>query len=233
MAVEHQNETSNFKLEYLYVYIIGLYGVILHLLLLNAFLKDPLKCFRNSATYLVANLAVCDLTISLYEPYSDWFNHLSSDIIRIIVITASMITIISISADRYLMVVHPLKHRYLMNGKKIITFIILIWILASLNGFQETLLSPTNFYLFSIDTCFGVAIVLATAFLYVLTSISLHKQTRDLALQNASVFNRSQATRLLKERRFVRTILLIACITVIGIAPYWIVEYVFLVFLHK
>ena len=226
MAIEHHNERSNFQLKYLHVYIIGLYGVILHVLLLNAFFKDPLKCFRNSATYLVANLAVCDLTISLCEPYVDWFNHLSSDIIMAIVITASMITVISIAADRYLMVVYPLRHKYLMNGKKIITFIVLIWILASLNGFQETLLSPTNFYLFSINTYFGVALILATALLYLFTSFSLKKQTRNLVLQNASVLDRSQATRLLKEKQFVRTIILIAIITVVGTVPYWIVEHV-------
>ena len=43
-------------------------GVISHLLLLNAFVKDPLKCFRNFGTYLVANLAVSDFMVCLISP---------------------------------------------------------------------------------------------------------------------------------------------------------------------
>jgi hypothetical protein len=223
MAVE---DRSNFQLKYLPVHIIGLYGVVLHVLLLNAFAKDPLKCFRNSATYLVANLSVCDLTISLCEPYFDWFKYLSLDIIMSIVFSASVMTVISIAVDRYLMVVYPFKHKYLLNGKKIVIFIIFIWILASLNGFQEHLFAPTDFYIFSISTYVGVALILTTGLLYVLTSVSLQRQTRNLALHNTSASNRSQAKRLLKEKQFVMTIILITCVTVIGIVPYWMVEHV-------
>jgi hypothetical protein len=55
-------------------------------------------------------------------------------------------------------------------------------------------------------------------------SISLRKQTRNLALHDpgANNSNRSQATRLLKEKQFIRTILFVACIAVIGIVPYTI-----------
>ena len=38
-------------------------GVVSHLLLFICLLKDPLKCFGNSATYLVANLALSDFII--------------------------------------------------------------------------------------------------------------------------------------------------------------------------
>ena len=47
------------------VYIVCLTGAISQTVLLVCLLKDPLKCFRNSATYLVANLAVCDLAVLL------------------------------------------------------------------------------------------------------------------------------------------------------------------------
>ena len=57
------------KFKYLPVYFMCLCGVISHALLLIAFAKDPLKCFRNSATYIVANLAVSDLTISFLWIY--------------------------------------------------------------------------------------------------------------------------------------------------------------------
>ncbi len=39
---------------------ISVLGVALNILLLVAFFKDPLKCFRNSGAYLVMNLVVSD-----------------------------------------------------------------------------------------------------------------------------------------------------------------------------
>ncbi len=47
---------------------ISVLGVALNVLLLVAFLKDPLKCFRNSGTYLVMNLAVSDCLMCLFAP---------------------------------------------------------------------------------------------------------------------------------------------------------------------
>jgi hypothetical protein len=138
--------------------------------------------------------------------------------ITVIVFSASLLTIFAIAVDRYLMVVYPLKHKFLINGKKIIIFISLIWLLSSFNGIEETLLSPMNVYTFSFDTYLGVAIILVTGTLYALTLISLRKQTRNLALHNANGSNRSQVTRLLREKQFVRTIILVACIAVIGTA---------------
>lgn len=218
----------NFQFKYLPLHIIGLCGVILHVLLLIAFIKDPLKCFRNSATYLVANLAVSDLMMSSCGPYLTWVLH-SRSLRSIIDISfgVSVITIISIAADRWLMVTYPFKHRYLMNGKKIIIWITFNWILSLVRGVQQdTAFAGANVYKFSIDTYLGVAIILVTGFLYVLTSISLRKQTRNLALHDASGSNRSQAARLLKEKQFVRTILLVACIAVVGIVPYTVAEHV-------
>ncbi len=51
------------------VILIGVLGVISNTLLLVAFRKDPLKCFRNSATYLVMNLSVCDGLTCLFAPF--------------------------------------------------------------------------------------------------------------------------------------------------------------------
>jgi hypothetical protein len=56
-----QNDYSIFIVKFA----IGPVGVFMHLLLLIALLKDPLKCFRNSGTYLVGNLAVSDFLVCL------------------------------------------------------------------------------------------------------------------------------------------------------------------------
>ncbi len=48
---------------------ISVLGVALNVLLLVAFLKDPLKCFRNSGTYHVMNLAVFHCLTCLFAPF--------------------------------------------------------------------------------------------------------------------------------------------------------------------
>ena len=55
-----------------YVYTVTIYHVICIsgaiLQILYAFVKDPIKCFRNSGTYLIANLAIADLLACLQVP---------------------------------------------------------------------------------------------------------------------------------------------------------------------
>ncbi len=91
---------------------ISVLGVALNVLLLVAFLKDPPKCFRNSGTYLVMNLAVSDCLMCLFAP-----SFLVWDVIpgwhRIFEFlvwrfgTVSLLSIASISIDRFLLVAYP------------------------------------------------------------------------------------------------------------------------------
>ena len=46
-------------------FVICFFGVVSHSLLLYAFFKDPLKCFKHSGTFLVINLEVADFIICL------------------------------------------------------------------------------------------------------------------------------------------------------------------------
>jgi magnesium-transporting ATPase (P-type) len=125
------------------------------------------------------------------------------------------------------MVAYPFKHRYLMSGKKIIAWITFIWIFAAFRTLARTVAGiKNNFYSLSVDIYLAVTFVLITVIFYVMISISLRKQTRNLALHDhdANNSNRSQATRLLKEKQFIR-ILFVACIAVVGIVPYAIAYY--------
>ena len=220
------SEESNFHFKFLPWHIIGVYGVILHALLFIAFVKDPLKCFRSSATYLVANLAISDFIISLCGPFEAWFRHWSLLNTTNTAFSVSMLTIVSIAADRWLMVVSPFKHHYLMNGKRVLVWITCVWISSILYALKYSVLEAKNIYNFSVEVYLGVAIVLAVGILYLSTSISMRKQRRKLALQNESVLNRSETTRLLKEKQFMKTILLVAFVTFSGLIPVFILHYV-------
>ena len=213
----------NYDLKHLPMWLVCLCGVIFHILLLLAFVKDPLKCFKNSPTYLVANLAVSHFMICLFGPFVVTYVHWSLNIIWNVATVASIITIASIAADRYLMVAFPFKHHSLMSGKKIIMWITFIWILCSssyLNIFQDP--ESKVLVIHSINLYIGIIIMFGAGVLYILTSLSLRKQARNLALHNtaaASNANSSQRVRQLRDKRFLNTIVVVACMEVIGIAP--------------
>ncbi len=198
---------------------ICIFGIISHVLLLIAFIKDPLKCFKNSGTYLVANLAVSDLLTCLIGPFSYyiptgtyWFLQPVS-----VTITASILTIASISLDRFLMVVYPMKHRVFMKGKVIIVWSACIWLISFIYPTKTFLLSTSNDTERIIPLLAGVPVTTFAGVMYGFTYYKLKKQSRNFALENVS--NRQQQARVMKEKQFLRTIILIACIVVACVVP--------------
>ena len=114
--------------------IIPVLGTISNLLLLVAFIKDPLKCFRNSGTYLVMNLSASDcLTCLVYlyfvvypKPFMIFRFFLP------LLASASFVSIMSISIDHFLMVAYPMKYRTMMKGKVILLWLAAIWLVSSI-----------------------------------------------------------------------------------------------------
>ena len=114
-------EMSYTKLKYLSIYFTLCAGVVSHLLLFICWIKDPMKCFRNSATYLVTNLALADfmactvglIRINASQEFSTVF-YISNT-----VQLASLFSMLSIAIDRYLLTVHPFNHRVLLNERRI------------------------------------------------------------------------------------------------------------------
>ena len=84
-------------------------GVILHSLLLYAFGKDPLKCFKNSNMSFIINLAVADFLVCIISPCGFLVENVAgvSPILEFVGRSSgnvSLLTIASISVDRFLMV---------------------------------------------------------------------------------------------------------------------------------
>jgi heme/copper-type cytochrome/quinol oxidase subunit 2 len=137
-----------------------------------------------------------------------------------------MENIVSIAADRFLMVAFPFKHHSWMSGKKTLIWIILIWMASSfLHG---TMISSTGSNAYNIDAMdiYAAIIIISIAgLLYMLTLFSLRKQARNLARHNPECESSStQRIRELRQRRFLNTIILVACITVIGTVPCFVVR---------
>ena len=198
------------------VYIVCVTGAISQTVLLVCLVKDPLKCFRNSATYLVANLAVCDLAVSLEfmfglfvssDPHARPVAHTS--------FYASVLTISSIAVDRYMMVVHPFKHRFLMSGKKAAGWIAFIWIVSIFSPICHVLTGTLNQISRFKYGLLG-AVVVVTAIAYISTCVALKRQANSLG--NGEEM-RAHTARIASEERFVTTLVIVAVIAVATLAP--------------
>ena len=218
--------------------IISIVGLVSNVLLLVAFIKDPLKCFRNSGTYLVINLSTSDFMTCLFSlafyftrrtnvlyPYFSFFVFWMG--------LASFATITSVSIDRFVMVTYAIKYRILINGKVMILWIPAIWILSCaiplfrLLSDRHDLDSRRALYIFS------VIITILSSVLYSSTYYKLKKQSRSIVLQNSNG-NHAQEIRILEEKRFLRTIIIIASIAFLCFVPYLVcsVLYSYLGFLE-
>ena len=87
-------------------------GVVSNALLLVAFIKDPLKCFRNSGTYLVMNLSVSDFLTCLLCLVLNIIRRISSHWVLgffiNLMVGVSFASMASISIDRFWMVSSPI-----------------------------------------------------------------------------------------------------------------------------
>jgi hypothetical protein len=133
---------------------------------------------------------------------------------------SSIVSIASISIDRFLMVAYPIKHRVLITSKIIVRWLAAIWIASCVppvlrfffHGRKNELLEKINIY----TIC--VIIVAFSAVMYAATYYQLKKQSRNIALQNSNE-SRAQEIRILKEKRFLKTIVIIACVAFICVVP--------------
>ena len=209
--------------------VVSIFGVVSNGLLLVAFIKDPLKCFRNSGTYLVVNLSVSDcLTCLLYLILNirRISSHLISGFFIDLMVGVSFVSIASISIDRFLMVSYPIRHRILMKGKILVFWIAAIWIVKVLISFS-LIISDLSYTNERRGVCvYNLIVIILSSVVYSSTYYKLKKQSRNMTLQN-SAEGRAQEMRILKEKQFLKTIIIIACIAFICIVPFTILFFLY------
>ena len=222
-----ENNTASVGDELLYFIsvpsiVVSILGVVSNALLLVAFIKDPLKCFRNSGTYLVMNLSVSDCLTCLLCLVLNIIRRIFSRSIFGFFLNlmggVSFVSIASISIDRFWMVSSPIRHRILMKGKIIVLWIAAIWIVNILISFS-LIISDVSYTNEKRGLCVcSVIVIILSSFMYSFTYYKLKKQSGNIALQN-STEGRAQEIQMLKEKRFLKTIIIIACIAFICIVP--------------
>ena len=173
--------------------------------------------FQKRGTCLVVNLAISDFLYcclaTLRNADADRFLHLV--VCSRYFISASVLTIASVSVDRFLMVACPFKHRFFMKRKVVIVWVAVIWIL-SLVCLLKFLFGEKRMYNILMHSVV-VSVILFAAILYTVTSYKLKKQASDMA----SSTNRSPShdIRLSREKQFLGTIFIITCILMVCYLP--------------
>ena len=118
---------------------------------------------------------------------------------------ASILTISSIAVDRYLMVAHPFKHRFLINGKKAAGWIACIWLLGISSPIYY-ILTGTLGEIGRFKYGLLAAIIGITT---ILTCIALKRQANSLKNGEG---RQAHKAGIAKEKRFVTTLVIIAAI---------------------
>ena len=138
----------------------------------------------------------------------------------------SLVSIASISIDRFWMVSYPIRHRILMKSKIIALWIAAIWIVNILIS-VSLVISDVSYTNEKRGLCaYSVIVIILSSVMYSFTYYKLKKQSRNIALQN-STEGRAQEIRILKEKRFLKTIIIIACIAFICLVPFFVLFFLY------
>ena len=206
-------------------HILSFIGIICNILLLIGLIKDPLKCFRNSASYLILNLAFSDLLTCVYKICDIYWNlcvEFDVNVIQIFDVAEyiSWLSILFISLDRYLSVVHPMKYNILVTGKKTFVVILLQWLFCIISVLLHIFFIRTEILFYALNII-ALLLVFSSTFFYAKTAFKLKEKSRYLMRQEdiSLTAKRSQNVRLLNEKRFLWTIFLTSVITITTLMP--------------
>ena len=202
------------KAEFLIVYPAICFGVVSHLLLLVCLAKDPLKCFRNSASYLVTNLALADFIVCTAGMLETTFVYKFTTVLQNILTAVAWVSLFSIfliAIDRYMLTVHPFTHRVLLNERRIAIWIASNWLFSLSLLAKSFVFDNEKVHSIIFHTIF-ITFAVLTGLIYLITYFSLRKQGRDISQQRDS---RNQSL----QKDFLKTITIVAFIQILTLVP--------------
>ena len=212
-------------------------AVVANGLLMFAMIKDPLKCFGNTTSYFVFNLAISDFLNSLFflEDSLLWLTKFRSVqglprtwmIINIslfeTIVLVNFTSLFSLALERCLGIVLPLWHKVHVTQKVCRVWIAAVWLLVTIFVFVRYTYS---IYYNDEQVYKHLGIVpwlsnfLATIMCYSIASFSVRR--RRLALKKNTAISemtyRVNQIRLRSENQFLSTIFIITILLIVGSA---------------
>ena len=210
-------------------YVMILTGILSNMFLLVGMAMDPLKCFRNSPSYLIMNLAVTDMLtcctmLLVFIFKSCRKRHEMYEFFKLPPYIAYT-SILTMACDRYMSCVHPFKYRVLITGRVALRVILVQSLCcAGYVIFEMLLLNVALILKFFI----ALLIIFSAIILYARSAYILKVNSRYL--KNATIiacnsegrFTRN--TRMVNEKRLLRTMLLVSSISAVTATPFIIYE---------
>ena len=109
-----------------------------------------------------------------------------------------------------------------MKGKTMASWLACIWLVGAIYPAKK-LAFENGRYDKLVGTFFGLTVILSSAAIYGVTYFKLRKQTRNSVLdESANINRRVYASLMLKEKKFLTTIIVIASIHVVCMVPFLI-----------
>ena len=197
-------------------------GILANILLVFGLLKDPLKCFRNSSSHLIMNLAISDILTNLswflvqyWRPCINGFSLLSVVYLPPYISCSS---IASMAFDRYMRCVHPCKYRILITRNVTLTIIFFQW-LTCLGLLAITTVYQDDSWQTYFRGATVLSLLISAAIMYGKAAYVLKENSRYFTSLSTTPQNRSQNTRLKNEKRLLTTMFLVSLITMTTLAP--------------
>ena len=115
-------------------YVVIFVGILSNIILVIGLIKDPLKSFRNSSSYLIMNLAISDILTNLsWFLVQYWHQCINGFSIHPLIYLSPHVGCLSIATmafDRYMSCVHPFKYRIQIIRNLTLAIIFLQWLVS-------------------------------------------------------------------------------------------------------
>ena len=115
-------------LKYIPIYFtcpIYVYSILLFICLI----KDPKKCFRNFASYLIMNFGFSDFIVCTVGLMRMIFGE-NYRTVECTSGTAMLVSLFSILSLATILTAHQFKHRVFLNGRRMAIWIVSVWLLS-------------------------------------------------------------------------------------------------------
>ena len=206
-------------------YVVTSVGILSNIILVIGLIRDPLKCFRNSSSYLIMNLAISDILTNLswylFQYWHPCINGFSLHPLIYLPPYVGGLSIATMAFDRYMSCVHPFKYRIQITRNLTLAIISLQWLLSLvLLAFQ--IISVKDRWHVYARSGIGFFVLLGAALMYGKAAYVLKNNSRYLksvAAVSTTVQNKAQHARLVNEKRLLTTMFLVSFLTITTLTP--------------
>ena len=206
-------------------YVVISVGILSNIIVVIGLIKDPLKSFRNSSSYLIMNLAISDILTNLsWFLVQYWHPCINGFSIHPLIYLSPHVGCLSIATmafDRYMSCVHPFKYRIQITRNLTFAIIFLQWLLSLVLLAFQIIFVKDRWHVYARS---GIAffVLLGAALMYGKAAYVLKCNSRYLrsaAAVSTTAQNKAQHARLVNEKLLLTTMFLVSFLTITTLTP--------------